>query len=110
LARTGVLAHHRHRQRLASVLREDVADSLGQRVIELAETADARAAALAECVDTLSPLSREMLRRRYCAGKTVPEIAAHEGRSESALYKAFQKIHDALFQCIESKLARRFGL
>jgi RNA polymerase sigma-70 factor (ECF subfamily) len=105
LAWTEVLVHHRHRKRLLQTLHEDVADALGHEVLELTSGANDRLDALAQCVESLPLHSRDVLRRRYHRDRSIKQIAAEVGRSESAIYKALQQIHDALFDCVEKRLA-----
>ena len=47
-----------------------------------------------------------MLRSRYAPGATVKSVAAAEGRSVDAIYKALNRIHDALSNCIQRSLAK----
>lgn len=60
--------------------------------------------ALAQCLDKLKPRDRDLLARRYQEGATTRSIAAEVGRSLDAVYKALNRIHEALFQCIQRTL------
>jgi len=61
--------------------------------------------ALERCLTRLSDKDRDLLRLRYAPGLAVPELAEQTGRSVAAIYKALQRIHDRLLQCVEQVLA-----
>ena len=84
IARLEVLAYHRHRKRLRTFLGDDVVDAVAEGVLELSETASARADALDDCVRHLVPRDRELLGLKYQSLQSVKEIAAAFGRTESA--------------------------
>lgn len=107
IARLEVLVYHRHHKRLLSIFREEVADAIGEKVLELSETVALRVEALADCVQRLSPRELEVLRLRYQSNQSVREIAQRTNRTESAVYKSLQHIHDELFECIENTLSTR---
>jgi RNA polymerase sigma-70 factor, ECF subfamily len=104
VARLEVLAHHRHRKRLLSLFSEEVADAVAEQVLELGESADARAAALDDCVDLLPERDRQLLDLKYQSAQTVKHIALALHRTESTVYKSLERIHDNLYDCIEAKL------
>jgi RNA polymerase sigma-70 factor (ECF subfamily) len=106
-ARFHVLAHHRHRKRLAAILGDDLLDEVADEVCLLDETIDSRVEALTGCMQQLPPAVRRMLEQRFVQEMTVAEIAAQRGRTVSAVYKTLQKVRDALFDCIEAALIRR---
>jgi RNA polymerase sigma-70 factor (ECF subfamily) len=58
---------------------------------------------LAECIGQLAPRDRDLIRRRYEPGATVKTVAAEVGRPVQGLYKAFQRIEDALHECVSRK-------
>ena len=59
---------------------------------------------LADCYALLRPQDRELLDLRYEPGATTKSVAAQVGRSADAVYKALNRIHEQLLDCIESKL------
>lgn len=109
IARFEVLAHHRNQKKQPAFLSDHVAELLADDLEELVESTDQRYEALAACLQALPARDREMVMRRYESGANVKRIAAEIGRTESAVYKALSKIHDALFHCIEAKLAQGDG-
>ena len=59
---------------------------------------------LADCYALLRPQDRELLDLRYEPGATTKGVAAQVGRSADAVYKALNRVHEQLLECIESKL------
>lgn len=105
IARLEVLTLKRNQQRLMPFFTERLAEALANDLGELANDLDARTEALEHCRGELRPRQQDLLRRRYANQQSVSEIAGELERTESAVYKALQKIHDALFDCIERQLA-----
>ncbi|MBX3412463.1 MAG: sigma-70 family RNA polymerase sigma factor [Pirellulales bacterium] len=60
--------------------------------------------ALSQCIEKLHPRDRDLLSRRYQEGATTRSIAAEVGRSVDAIYKALNRIHENLFECIQRTL------
>jgi RNA polymerase sigma-70 factor, ECF subfamily len=106
VARLEVLAYHRHRRRALAIFSDEVVDAVADQVLELSETATARAESLDDCVQLLPPRDRELLKLRYQSSQSVRQIAQVVCRTESAVYKALQRIHEELFECVEDKLER----
>jgi len=104
VARLEILAHHRNRARLLSFMSNEVLEAISEEMTRIADTVDERHAALADCLEELPARRRDLIRRRYQAEASVKRIARELGRSESAVYKMLQRIHDTLLSCIEGKL------
>jgi RNA polymerase sigma-70 factor (ECF subfamily) len=66
---------------------------------------DERREALADCLEKLSPMERELLALRFSPGATTQSTAAQVGRSVDAIYKTLAKIRLALFDCVNNALA-----
>ena len=107
VARLEVLAYHRHRKRMCSIFSDEVVDVVAEKVLELAENATVRAEALDGCVELLPPRDRKLLDLKYQLSQSVKQIAHDVHRSESAIYKALQRIHDDLYDCIENKIEQK---
>lgn len=58
---------------------------------------------LADCYEELRPQDRQLLDLRYEPGATTKDVAARVGRSPDAVYKAMNRIHEQLLDCIEAK-------
>ena len=71
-----------------------------------AEPLSRRHAAMLECLEKLKPRQRDLIRRRYSENASTRRVAEESSRSVSTIYKALNRIHRALFNCIERTLAR----
>lgn len=85
----------------SEVLQEDLA----AHMLAAVEETDRTHEALAECVEQLNPQDRALLEQRYAAGASTKSMAAAQGRSTDAIYRAMRRIHGALFDCIQGKLS-----
>jgi len=94
----------RNRVRFSQATLERVADTASAQadVLQL----DDRRAALAGCVEKLSPRDRELLVRRFADGATTQSTSEQTGRSVEAVYKALARVRQALFECVQRTLAR----
>jgi RNA polymerase sigma-70 factor (ECF subfamily) len=92
----------RDRVRFDDALLERIAAQAGRMGHEL----DARREALDHCLEKLRPNDRQLLERRYEPGVTIKSLAGVLGRPIEGLYKALQRIHDALAQCVDRTMAR----
>jgi RNA polymerase sigma-70 factor, ECF subfamily len=60
--------------------------------------------ALADCVKELPEEDRELIERCYTPRTTIKQVAQEMGRSPEATYKTLKRIHQQLFDCVESHL------
>jgi RNA polymerase sigma-70 factor (ECF subfamily) len=63
-----------------------------------------RASALVDCMKLLTPRDREMISLRYEPRASVRTVAAATQRSVDATYKALNRVHDQLFECVQRAL------
>jgi RNA polymerase sigma-70 factor (ECF subfamily) len=84
-------------------IREDLVAMLEARRIEMAPLLDARREHLRECLDQLPADQRSLVRGYYFDNETVPGIAERLGRTADAVYKALQRIRQALEACVGRK-------
>lgn len=80
---------------------------LGTVEQELAEQSDAaspRYVAVLDCLQKLKTRDRELIGHRYREGATTATAAAELGRSVDSVYKALNRIHQALFDCVQRTL------
>lgn len=96
--------HHRE----SFCLDEDILDLLEREI----QTAGAlcggeRVEALESCLETVPEASRRMLRLRYFDGFSCQQVAEEMGIGLDAVYKRISRLHEALRECIQAKLARR---
>lgn len=59
---------------------------------------------LGDCYQQLRPQDRRLIDLRYEPGATTKSVARLAGRSVDAVYKALNRIHEQLLDCIDSKL------
>lgn len=85
-------------------LAEDVVHLLEERRIDVAEELDARRKYLAACLEALPERSRRVVQGYYFDDETVEALAGRLGRTVDAIYKALQRVRQALQQCIEQKV------
>lgn len=63
-----------------------------------------RVDALRLCIEGLSEKSRNTIKLRYFEGLRGIQVAERMGRKPDAVYKALQRIHTTLSECIQKKL------
>jgi len=71
---------------------------------KIAENSDMRFEALEHCLDKLPAKSREIIRLRYSLGASTQSVAERLERTPSAVYKALNRIHEALRDCLTQTL------
>lgn len=65
---------------------------------------EAQHRALADCFLQLSPSDRELIEHRFQSRGSVKQIAARFGKSLRSVYRAYDRIYQALLKCIQQKL------
>jgi RNA polymerase sigma-70 factor (ECF subfamily) len=87
------------------VLNDDVLEVLGRESAAGQENIDTELEALLDCLSKLRDRDRDLIARRYRAGASIHTVSDEVGRSVEGLYKALQRIHGALFDCVRRRLA-----
>ena len=105
VAQFEVLRYRRARQKSQRIFSDATVEALAERLPAFGETSSRRTEALQHCLTTLKERDRELVQMRYDPGATVLEVAARVGRSVPAVYKALNRIHGQLFDCIRRTLA-----
>ena len=104
IARYQVLAFIKQKQRDQLQLDSDAIDQVAAKVALLADHGKPRQAALAECVELLSPFQRELVRLHYTVGQKLRDIAREMKCTSDAIYKALQRSRLELRRCVDRKL------
>jgi RNA polymerase sigma-70 factor, ECF subfamily len=78
---------------------------IGRDAAEMLPELDRRRAALSACLARLPANDRALLDKRYEEGATIKSVATSVGRPLEGMYKAMRRIHDALFQCVQKRMA-----
>lgn len=107
VARLEILKYRRLSKRTKTIgLKEDLTDRVLEDILQASSEANVLYEAMRACLDKVSPWGRWVLMLRYESGKSVAEIARELGCTEAAVYKMLQRIHDALYECVEAELSR----
>lgn len=94
----------RRNQRWGALLDDNLVETLVERRSALGDEMDQRFSHLAECLGKLAPEQRQTVERYYYERRPVEELASQAGRSVEAIYKALQRIRQALFECVTRAL------
>lgn len=86
------------------IVDKSIQENLLSETAEMTDLLEYQHEALSECVKKLSSKDRNLLYRRYHKDQSVKQIALQFGRSLDAIYKALQRIHDNLFECVNQGL------
>lgn len=85
---------------------EALLEQLSAEVIQESDSLERRQAALAGCMKKLGPRDRQLIEHRYRTKTTARQVADELGRPASTVYKALARIRDALYNCVERRLAQ----
>ncbi len=80
-------------------------DAVSRDFQESRDEAEYRLEVLEECLSKLKDQDRGLINDRYMKGESVKSIAEHLGRSRDTIYKAFNRIHTNLLECVLRMLA-----
>ena len=83
---------------------DEFLDVLDREVSTAQKLISPRHAAMLDCLAKLAESDRDLIYRRYRDGMTIATLAAQVGRSANALYKTLNRLHEALYHCIERTL------
>jgi RNA polymerase sigma-70 factor (ECF subfamily) len=104
VARNKVL-QYRARKRTGPLLLDDaVLEAVHNTALALNDRLGDLHQALEKCRNKLSAEDRGLLDRRYGSGATAQSIAEALGRSPRAVYRALDRIHRVLYECIQQEI------
>jgi RNA polymerase sigma-70 factor (ECF subfamily) len=105
IARFNVLHYRRKHKSGAVCFDSQTIDNITRH--ETSKGSDDRAyqEALRRCMERLPDKSRDIVSLRYVENMKVVDIALRMGKTVQAAYKMMSRIHHALLNCIENKLA-----
>ena len=107
VARMQVMAWRRDRGRDRHLfLGDDALAILAEQSEQMSTQHDAQHEALEECLGKLPADQNKLVRAAYSPGVRIDQLAAQQGRSAMALYKALHRIRLALVECTRNVLAR----
>jgi RNA polymerase sigma-70 factor (ECF subfamily) len=105
IGRFQVLNHRKRQRANRARLSEANIEAISDRLTELCQYDDSRHAALEQCVAKLRDTDRQLLQLKYEPDATTKGVAEAVGRSIHAVYKALNRIHSRLLQCVRQNLA-----
>ena len=106
IARNRVSKSIRTKMRDRHVFSSEMIDELADIVAELQPEAEARKAALRDCLEGLKGRTRRIIEMRYQWGREVQKIAEELGMSRVAASAVLMRGRRALGDCIESRLRK----
>lgn len=104
IARYEVLQVYRKRRTGRILFNSELVAELADMQIQQSEHIGSRGEALAECIESLPPREKRLLRMHYGHELTVAEIAGRINRTADAVYKALERVRSRLLACIRRKL------
>lgn len=97
--------HYRARKQTSPMLLDDtVLEAVHGTATGMTDRLDDLHWALEKCRDKLADGDRELLDRRYEPDATTQKVADSLGRSARAVYRALDRIHAALYDCIHREI------
>lgn len=105
IAKMQILASRRDRARAGAHLCEAAVEQLAADWQELLPEADARALALADCVQRLDPRGRELVALRYREELEPQAISERLHCTPGAVRTALSRLRSALHDCVDRRLA-----
>lgn len=97
--------NHMKRQRRSRTLSDEALESLANEAVAMSDQTSARQAALEECLSRLTVADRELLQERYYLQRPPKQIASLHSRSVDSVYRALNRIHNVLLNCVQRSLA-----
>lgn len=96
----------RRRGKQPLLLESEVLESVGRQMDALGNESrlEVRLRALRQCTKHLTETSQELIRLRYFENRPYEDIARLVKRSMNALYVAYNRIHQALSECVHRSL------
>jgi RNA polymerase sigma-70 factor (ECF subfamily) len=104
IARRVALANMRKWKKPEVLLDEDMIESLGEELSGMGDEGELEEnkQKLQNCLKKLPERSRELITLRYFKEASYEQIAEQTGRTLSALYMAFSRIHEGLGRCLKN--------
>jgi RNA polymerase sigma-70 factor, ECF subfamily len=98
--------HYRARCKSSPLLLDDsVLEAIHGTAATMSEQLDDLHWALEKCRTKLTAEQRDLLDRRYGPNATTQSVAQDLGRSPRAVYRALDRIHQALYECIRREMS-----
>ncbi len=108
-AKFELLAYQRDTGRDRLVFDESLMTALAESWPSVVTEVRHEQSALQECLETLAPKAREIVRLRYFDDLKMPQIAEHIGSTAGALRIALMRIRRQLADCVQRRLQLEGG-
>lgn len=100
-----VLYYRRNKKGSAKQMSDGLFENLADRAVTKVNGSDDHLDALQKCIKKLDPSEKGLLKIRYESEKTTKGVAQRTGKSLTAVYRAFARIHDKLARCVRRTIA-----
>ncbi len=107
-----VLKHRLYRSREHDrrvLFSKEIIETFSDEYTQHEEVLELRLAALAECLQKLTPEDRELVHQRYWDEENLRAVARERGVNEDRFYRRLQRIRQLLQQCIARTIAMQGG-
>lgn len=84
---------------------QEFVDAVAATALEESDWFECRRKALGDCVGRLKPHDRDLLQSCYADDGTIKSASERLDRPAKSVYKALARIRQALFDCVQRKLA-----
>lgn len=84
---------------------DNLHETILSETIKMTDLLELQHEALQHCVQKLSLKDRNLLVQRYQEEQSVKQIASFFKRSCDAIYKALQRIHNTLYDCVNREIS-----
>ena len=101
VVRFQVLAHRQRQRRSRLQFSTEFIETVSRQLIDRSEQLERRHDALAGCLRKLRDRDRELIELRYAPGVTTKEVAQRVNRPIGGVYKALNRIENALIRCVQ---------
>jgi RNA polymerase sigma-70 factor, ECF subfamily len=91
-------------QRRSRAFSDEALELLANEAVALSDQSAERYEALEECLARLNQPDRALLQERYYYQRPPKQIAAGQSKSVHAIYRALNRIHNVLLNCVERSM------
>ncbi|MBI9018314.1 MAG: sigma-70 family RNA polymerase sigma factor [Phycisphaerae bacterium] len=105
IARYQIMNYRKKKKNQRLRFNDEILESIESKAEKATESVDYRSEALHICVDNLKDKEKQLLNLRYEPDHDTAEIANRVSRTVPAVYKALNRIHAKLLECIKRRLS-----
>ena len=104
IAKYEVLQVYRKQRSESILFSSELVAEIANMQLQQSRQIGSRGEKLAECIESLSPRDKELLRMHYGLELPVAVIAERINRTVNAVYKALERVRTKLLECVHRKL------